>query len=94
MAIRSWNGGRYTIKGDGRTREGAIKLMRILIVDDETLARDRLRRMIETDGQREVVADVASGQEAIKQSENCVRMYAYWISVCLAWTGSKQRNIF
>ena len=69
MAIRSWNGGRYTIKGDGRTREGAIKLMRILIVDDETLARDRLRRMIETDGQHDVVADVASGQEAIKQSE-------------------------
>ena len=43
--------------------------MRILIVDDETLARDRLRRMIETDGQHEVVADVASGREAIKQSE-------------------------
>ena len=43
--------------------------MRILIVDDETLARDRLRRMIETDGQHEVVADVASGQEAIKQCE-------------------------
>ena len=43
--------------------------MRILIVDDETLARDRLRRMIETDGQHEVVADVASGQEAIIQCE-------------------------
>ena len=43
--------------------------MRILIVDDETLARDRLRRMIKTDGQHEVVADVASGQEAIKQCE-------------------------
>ena len=43
--------------------------MRILIVDDETLARDRLRRMIETDGEHEVVADVASGMEAIKASE-------------------------
>ena len=38
--------------------------MRILIVDDETLA-DRLRRMIEKDGQHEVVADVASGLEAV-----------------------------
>ena len=43
--------------------------MRILIVDDETLARDRLRRMIESDGQHEVVADVASGSEAVKASE-------------------------
>src|SRR5210317_1440497 len=43
--------------------------MRILIVDDETLARDRLRRMIETDGLHEVVGDVSSGIEAIKASE-------------------------
>ncbi len=43
--------------------------MRILIVDDETLARDRLRRMIESDGQHEVVADVASGLEALKARE-------------------------
>ena len=43
--------------------------MRILIVDDETLARDRLRRMIEKDGEHEVVADVASGLEAIRVSE-------------------------
>ena len=42
--------------------------MRILIVDDETLARDRLRRMIEKDGQHEVVADVASGLEAVRVS--------------------------
>ena len=40
--------------------------MRILIVDDETLARDRLRRMIEKYGQHEVVADVASGLEAVE----------------------------
>ena len=43
--------------------------MRILILDDETLARDRLRRMIESDGQHEVVADVASGLEALKARE-------------------------
>jgi len=43
--------------------------MRILVVDDETLARDRLRRMIEKDGEHEVVADVASGLEAIRVSE-------------------------
>ena len=43
--------------------------MRILIVDDETLARDRLRRMIESDGQHEVVGDVATGRAAVKVCE-------------------------
>ena len=43
--------------------------MRILIVDDETLARDRLRRMIESDGQHEVVGDVATGRAAVRVCE-------------------------
>ena len=48
-------------------RGETIKLMPMLIVKEETLARDRLRRMIEIDGQQKVVADVASGQDAIRQ---------------------------
>ena len=34
--------------------------MRILIVDDETLARDRLRRMLESDGRHEIIGDVGN----------------------------------
>lgn len=40
--------------------------MRILVVDDENLARDRLRRLLETDGTHEVVGEAANGNEAVK----------------------------
>ena len=43
--------------------------MRILIVDDEPLARDRLRRMLADDEKHEVVADVATGRDAVVVSE-------------------------
>ena len=43
--------------------------MRILIVDDETLARDRLLRMLQSDGRHEVIADVSTGAEALEASE-------------------------
>ncbi len=39
--------------------------MRILVVDDETLARDRLRRMLEADGAHEVVGEAANGAQAV-----------------------------
>jgi two-component system response regulator AlgR len=39
--------------------------MRILLVDDETLARDRLRRMLETDGTHEVAGEAANGSQAV-----------------------------
>ena len=53
-----WRG----IQDRGKT----TKLMPMLIVEEETLAGDRLRRMIEIDGQQKVVAGVASGQDAIR----------------------------
>jgi len=40
------------------------KLMRILLVDDETLARDRLRRILE-DAEYEVVGEAANGAAAV-----------------------------
>ena len=43
--------------------------MRILIVDDETLARDRLLRILKTDGRHEVIGDVSTGQAALEISE-------------------------
>lgn len=39
--------------------------MRILVVDDETLARDRLRRMLEADAAHEVVGEAANGVQAV-----------------------------
>lgn len=39
--------------------------MRILIVDDEKPARDRLRQLIDDAGQHEVVAEAGNGQEAL-----------------------------
>ena len=44
------------------------QIMRILIVDDETLARDRLRRMLEDDERHEVIGDVGNGIEALTVS--------------------------
>lgn len=44
--------------------------MRILIVYDETLARDRLRRMLESDGRHEIIGDVGTGLEALRISED------------------------
>ena len=41
--------------------------MRILLVDDETLARDRLRRMLEGDEVHEVVGEAANGQQAVNR---------------------------
>lgn len=43
--------------------------MRILLVDDETLARDRLRRMLEVDELHEVVGEAANGHQAVHQCE-------------------------
>ena len=42
--------------------------MKVLIVDDERLARDRLNRMVNTLHDYHVVGDAANGEEAIKQT--------------------------
>ena len=43
--------------------------MNILIVDDEKLARDRLKRLVEKNGDHTVVAEAADGRSAITQVE-------------------------
>ncbi len=40
--------------------------MKILLVDDEALARDRLKRLLEEDAQHEVVGEAANGIEAVR----------------------------
>jgi two-component system, LytTR family, response regulator len=42
-----------------------MKALRVLIVDDETHARDRLRRLLEKDESVEIVGECASGTEAV-----------------------------
>ena len=43
--------------------------MRILIVDDEQPARDRLSQLIRDSGQHEVVAEAGNGKQAIELAE-------------------------
>lgn len=43
------------------------QVMRIIIVDDEELARDRLRRFIEEQGEHQVIAEASSGIEALEK---------------------------
>lgn len=43
--------------------------MRILIVDDEHLARDRLKRMLEEQSEHEIVGEASNGQEALEKIE-------------------------
>ncbi len=42
--------------------------MKVLIVDDERLARDRLNRMVSTLHDYEVVGDAANGEEAMQKT--------------------------
>lgn len=42
-----------------------MDLIRVIVVDDEPLARQKIRRVVETDPQLEVVADCRTGAEAI-----------------------------
>ncbi len=43
--------------------------MRVLVCDDEQLARDRLKRLVEKADNVEVVAEAANGREAIEQAQ-------------------------
>ena len=43
--------------------------MRVLVCDDEQLARDRLKRLVEKTDGGEVVAEAANGREAIEQAQ-------------------------
>lgn len=45
--------------------------MKILVVDDEKLARERLIRLIEKSGQHQVLGEAADGRTAIAQVEKC-----------------------
>lgn len=43
--------------------------MRILIVDDESLARERIRRILEEQNEHEIVGEAANGHEALEKIE-------------------------
>ena len=48
---------------------GGVGRMRVLIVDDEVLARQRVRRLLQTEPDVDVVGEAASGPEAVQ----CIR---------------------
>ena len=43
--------------------------MKILIVDDEAPARERLRQMLEDDGEHAVVGEAGDGQKALELAQ-------------------------
>jgi two-component system response regulator AlgR len=45
--------------------------MRVLVCDDEQLARDRLKRLVDKIENAEVVAEAANGREAIIEAQSC-----------------------
>lgn len=45
--------------------------MRVLVCDDEHLARERLKRLLEKQDGMEVVAEAANGREAVMQAQSC-----------------------
>ena len=64
--------------------------MRVLIVDDETLAQDRLTRMLETDGRHEVVAGVSNGIAAL---ERCTQLNRMQLSVLRAANDTRRIHL-
>jgi two-component system response regulator AlgR len=50
------------------TRSRFSAFMKILLVDDETLARDRLRRLLSDHVEHEVVGEASNGMQALDQS--------------------------
>lgn len=44
-------------------------MLRVMLVDDESLARDRLRRMLASETDYEVVAEAANGEQAVEHAQ-------------------------
>lgn len=51
-------------EGDGQTQ-----IIRVLLADDHALVREGTRRLLETEGDVEVVAEAASGEEAVFEAQ-------------------------
>jgi YesN/AraC family two-component response regulator len=51
--------------------------MKVLVVDDEKLARERLQRMVSTLDNYEVVAEAASGDEAVRKAVEYSRILCF-----------------
>src|SRR5687767_69397 len=54
------------LRAEGSHGGGCLKI-RTIIVEDEPLARERLRGLLEADPEIEVIAECADGREAVKQ---------------------------
>ena len=60
-----------------------------LIIDDEQLARDELKYLLEEMGGVDVVAEGANGIEAVDLIEEHRPDLVFWTCRCRAWTGSR-----
>ena len=68
----------------------AVRL-KVLIVDDEPPARERLRSLLAELADVEVVGEAVSGAEALSQSQTSPPTWCCSTCACRAWTGWKPR---
>ena len=67
----------------------SVMSIRVLIADDQQLVRSGFRMMLEAEGDIEVIAEAADGQEAVELTRNCVPTWPCSTCACPAWTGSR-----
>ncbi len=63
--------------------------MKVLIVDDEAPARDRLIHMVSSIDGMETSGQASNGLEAVRWCKTLIQMWFLWTSVCQVWTASK-----
>ena len=54
--------------GDGES-DSQTQIIRVLLADDHALVREGTRRLLEAEGDVEVVAEAASGEEAVREAQ-------------------------
>jgi CheY-like chemotaxis protein len=68
-----------------------MESVRILIADDQTIARRGLRSLLESVSSLEIVGEATNGAEVIDQAARLQPTSFSWICACLASTGSRRR---
>lgn len=59
-----------------------MSMIRVLIADDHKMVREGLRRILEFDGEIQVIDEADNGEECIRKSAPVNRILFYWILIC------------
>ena len=71
------------VQNAGNGEQENSRLIRVLLADDHALVREGTRRLLEAEDDVEVVAEAASGEEAIAAAQKLHPDIAIMISLCL-----------